>query len=163
MAVGPIPGYSVTPMVPQYVGEDQPGNSIWGTPVQYLDPAGRAPYELHIRGGLIYDAAGNLFDTADAQTLHSDDSRAIFVMDEHGRFYASKWHKPGEFHHSSLVAGDPVAAAGEIDVRNGQVLVVSDKSGHYIPRRAFTYQALDKLRIEGVDLTNVQLDFIAPN
>lgn len=32
-------------------------------------------------------------------------------MSENGKIYASMEHKPGKFHHSSFLAGQPVAAA----------------------------------------------------
>jgi len=57
-------------------------------------------------------------------------------MDADGTFYASMEQAVGEFHHSSLVAGDPVAAAGELDVGQGVLEALSDKSGHYRPARS---------------------------
>jgi len=147
-------------MNPKYVGEDVPGNPIWGTPVKYLSESERAAYKLNIRDGKIYDSSGRLFDTSDASTAHSGGGRAIFVMDENGAFYASKVQQVGEFHHSSLAAGGPVAAAGEMQVDNGLLSVLSDKSGHYMPGRTFTQQALDSLERNGVDTSPVQKDFI---
>jgi hypothetical protein len=154
------PKYKTTPMKRQYVGEDQPGNAIWGSQVKYLSESERAAYKLEFRNGEIYDSSGRPFDTSNARTAHSGRGRAIFVMDEDGNFYASKVQKVGEFHHSSLAAGQPVAAAGELDVENGVLKTISDKSGHYQPGRAYTDQALDSLQRSGVDTSNVQQDFI---
>jgi hypothetical protein len=96
-------------MLSQYVGEEVPGNQVWaGSAVRYLDAAERAPYALIFHNGRIFDADKNLFDTRDAETVHSDAPRAIFVMDANGTFYASKEQAIGEFHHSSLVGGAPV-------------------------------------------------------
>ncbi len=138
-----------------------PENKVWGTPVQYLSESQRAAFRLHIVNGLIYDADGNLFDTSDASSLHTDRARAIFVMDEGGNIYASKQHSVGAFHHSSLIAGGPVAAAGEIEVQNGRLVALSDRSGHYRPERVFTDQAIDKLSKNGVDFINIELDIIS--
>lgn len=158
---GPI--YEVTKMLSKYVGEDKPGNTVWhDSYVRYLDETERAHHLLHISEGLIYDAAGNPFDTADAKNVFSAEGRAIFVMDEHGQLYASKFQQVGEFHHSSLLAGAPIAAAGEMEVKNGKLVLISDKSGHYHPKPFFTKQALHQLKVEGIDLAGVKRDFWAP-
>ncbi|WP_156371317.1 hypothetical protein [Nocardia arizonensis] len=107
------PRFRATQMDPRYVGENIPGNSIWpGSAVKYLSAEERKAYELTVRDGKIYDANGNLFDTTAASTAHSGDGKAIFVMDENGKLYASTYHAPGQFHHSSFLAGQPVSGAG---------------------------------------------------
>lgn len=152
---------SVTPLVRQYVGEEIAGNAIWGgSQVRYLTEAERAPYALTLRDGRIWDAGGALFDTSNAETLFSNLGRAIFVTDADGVFYASKRQAIGEFHHSSLVAGGPVAAAGELEVVNGRLTAISDKSGHYRPRRSHTAQAIDRLRKNNISLQGVTFDLI---
>lgn len=149
--------YHVTEMLSFYIGEHVPGNPQWGTPVAYLSEDERAAYELVIDGGLIYDAGGKKLDTEDGSSLFSG-GRAIFVMDQNGKFYASKHHKMGRFHHSSLLAGGPVAAAGEIAVHEGKLVLVSDKSGHYQPRLGFTSQAFSEFEKRGVDISSVEFD-----
>ena len=37
------------------------------------------------------------------------------------------------YHHSSMVAGGAVAAAGQLGVRDGRILFISNESGHYMP------------------------------
>src|ERR1700730_1917283 len=155
------PPYRETPMLPAYAGEHVPGNMIWdGSAVEYLTDAERAPYALTFRDGLIFDANGSLFDTTGAETLHSGPGRAIFVMDASGNFYASMDQKPGEFHHSSLVAGGPVAAAGELEVGRGGLKTISDKSGHYRPRLRYTEQAIAQLKRTNISLREVEFDFV---
>jgi hypothetical protein len=153
--------YRVTPMRAQFVGEEIPGNRVWpGSQVIYLAQAERKPYGLSFRDGRIWDADGNLFDTTDAVSQQSGVGRAIFVMDADGSFYASKNQMIGEFHHSSLVAGEPVAAAGELEVVHGVLTGLSDRSGHYWPRRSFTDQAIDQLKKNNISLQRVRLDMI---
>jgi hypothetical protein len=151
--------FRVTPMLPQYVGEDRRPHWQSGEPVRYVSQDGRAAFQLHFRDGLIYDSEGRLFDTADAASLHTGEGRAIFVMNQDGMFYAAKEHEAGKFHHSSLAAGEPVAAAGEMAVLNGRLVTISDASGHYRPARAFTEQALDQLARNGIDLNYVIKEF----
>ena len=142
------------PMLERFIGEDQPENKVWlGSQVVYLNEAQRAEYELKVKDGKIYDAAGDLFDTSDAESLHSDEyGFAIFVMDEAGRLFASQRHEQGRFHHSSLVAGAPVAAAGEIMVKDGVLKKLTDRSGHYRPPNEFTDQIVSFLKRHEVDL-----------
>src|SRR5262249_36345001 len=127
----PKPAYKTKAMDPGYKGEHIPGNKIWGSAVEYLDPTARQAFRLVIKDGKVYDASGKLFDTATGATVHSGDGRAIFVMDAEGSFYASKFQEVGKFHHSSLLAGEPAAAAGELGVVKGEIKVLSDRSGHY--------------------------------
>lgn len=155
------PPYNVTPMLPQYAGEHLPGNAVWdGSMVEYLTEEQRAGYALLFRDGRIYDGSGNLFDTGNAATLHSDLGRAIFVMDASGDFFASRYHAVGQFHHSSLVAGGPVAAAGELQVVAGALTLFSDKSGHYRPRRRYTAQAIEHLSKSHISLGAVTFDLV---
>ena len=81
-------------------------------------------------------------------------------MDENGTLYASKFQKMGESHHSSLLGERPVAGAGEIGVKNGELVFLSDKSGHYMPGRDFTNQVLTLLRDAGVSIDSVELSCI---
>ncbi|MFK2827300.1 hypothetical protein QYG89_17055, partial [Bacillus sp. B190/17] len=79
----------------------------------------------------------------------SKPDRHIFTMDGKGQFLTADAIKENEdrgqdalnrghsqqerFHHSSFNAGEAVAGAGEMQVRDGQVELVSDTSGHYRP------------------------------
>lgn len=134
-------------------GEHLPNNPQWhGKGVRYLNEAERAEHKLSISNGKVYDSKGNLFDTS----ARADGSGiAIFVMDEHGNLYASKYHKSGDFAHSSFLAGKPVAAAGEIEVRKGVLTAVSDRSGHYKPPSEFLDQAMKRLAEDGIDMSGV--------
>ena len=61
-------------------------------------------------------------------------------------------------HHSSLFAGAAVAAAGEMTVKNGALLSISNWSGHYAPRPSCLRVLLDKLEEMGVSgLGDVQV------
>ncbi|WP_218581945.1 hypothetical protein, partial [Nocardia cyriacigeorgica] len=60
-------------------------------------------------------------------------------MDNQGNLYASLHHAPGQFHHSSFLAGGPVAGAGELEVIDGVLQLVTDSSGHYRPPQRYTH------------------------
>jgi hypothetical protein len=139
----------MVPMQKRYVGENKPNNSVWGTPVKYLSDLERAKFKLEVRDGLLYDSEGKLFDTSDASSVHSGGGRAIFTMDEAGNIYASKYQAVGEFHHSSLAGGEPVAGAGELEVQNGVLTTVTNKSGHYLPPAECSNQVMDSFKSQG--------------
>ncbi|MFC7344562.1 putative T7SS-secreted protein [Saccharopolyspora griseoalba] len=152
---GDLPEYNTREMDSKYEGEHLPGNDIFGTPVTYLDEVQREAFRLHVdEDGLLRDADGDLFDSSGASTVqHPDDGRAIFVMDENGRIYASTDHEAGRFHHSSFLSGQPAAAAGELVVKDGKVELITNQSGHYKPMEADIAQFMRHLfRREGAPL-----------
>ena len=150
------------PMDPRFSYENIPEKSPWGSTVKYLDATERQQLKLTVRNGLLYDAKGDLFDTRNAGTHWSGQGRAIFVMDENGDLYASKFQERGAFHHSSILAGDPVAGAGELKVTDGKLEIISDNSGHYSPPRPYTMQVVNYLRSLGVHIADNQIEYHAP-
>ena len=109
-------------------------------------------------------------------------NRFIFVMSPSGKLYvadfANEYKKGGfrdvrefnyrvskemvvGFHHSSFLAGNPVACAGEIEVRRGQLIGISNASGHYMPSAGHLYNCLKQiikhtrglLKIQKVEVT----------
>ena len=137
--------YQTTPLRKPYQGEET--GVVWGSKVEYLTPTQRVAYEITVRDGKLY--------TADGALLTTGRRGAIFVMTEEGRLYAAPDIDPGYFHHSSFVAGAPVAGAGELYAKEGTLTEISDQSGHYEPGPEFTAQVLRRLRDLGVDLSQV--------
>jgi hypothetical protein len=121
--------------------------------VQYLTDAERVKRKLSAIAGALY-VGGKPLDTGTWS--------AIFVVDELGDFYASTEQALGSFHHSSLSSGKPVAAAGEIEVKAGKLIRISDRSGHYFPPRMLTERAIARLSAMGVKMDGVKMDFTAP-
>ncbi|WP_299248069.1 hypothetical protein [uncultured Aquimarina sp.] len=144
-------------MSEHYKGEET-GNG-WCAPkkVKYLSDAQRAELKLTIKDGKVYDAKGNLYDTSDAGTFFSGKGKSIFVMDSQGNIYASKYQAVGEFHHSSILGGEPVAGAGEITVKNGVITEVSNRSGHYQPTQEINKQVLEQINSEGINIDNIDV------
>lgn len=105
---------------------------------------------------------GGVLDTRMASaSWHPGSELALFVMDPHGNFYVSLRRVVSRIHHSTLSGGGPVAAAGELRVRDGQLLTLNDHSGHYPPTHSANQSAVAELKQRGVDLTNVAFDFAA--
>ena len=86
---------------------------------------------------------------------------ALFVLDPHGNFYVSLRRVVSRVHHSTLSGGGPVAAAGELRVRDGHLLALTDHSGHYPPTRSSNQILIDELQRQGVTTTDVLVDFAA--
>ena len=95
-------------------------------------------------------------------SAHSGAGYAIFVQDPQGQVYVGRHdiYDPSTgkrgFHHSSFLAGAPVAAAGEMVVRNGVLQTVTPKSGHYQPTRAHMMNLNKQMQTHGIDTTRVQ-------
>jgi hypothetical protein len=146
------------PMLEKYRYETLAGDSRnpfheIGGAVRRLTDQEREGYRVFVdNDGLLRNARdGSLADTADAATLHTrGGGRAIFVMDEQGNLYASNYQHLGEFHHSSLANGQPVAAAGEIAVSDGVIQHVTAGSGHYQPGVREMGQFVDEMGRLGI-------------
>lgn len=152
-------GLLLAEMDPRYVGEHLPGNTVWslGRAVQYLSSVERQSYRLRVENGVVFDAHGRHFDTAGASTLLSGAGRAIFVMGPEGDLYASNYQRQGLFHHSTFFAGAPIAAAGELVVDNGRIILATDLSRHYAPPPEHLDQCLRVLEHRGVRVDLVEL------
>jgi hypothetical protein len=126
---------------------------VFGTSVKYLNREEREACKVTINNGLMYDASGKLFDTSSASSAFSHlNGRAIFVMDHNGNVYVSNYKAKGKFHHSSFLAGQPVAAAGYIHVENGVVKAALPVSGHYKPTETNMNQMLWNLYNQGISV-----------
>jgi hypothetical protein len=136
-------------MMSRYSGEET--GEVWGTRVKYMDTAERQEAKLTFDSftGLIFDPRGRLFDTTSCMNGF-DRGHAIFVMDHNGDCYASYTSIVGKIHHSTFLAGQPVATAGSMMVRNGQLLEVTRRSGHYRPTVGQHIQVVDSLQRRGI-------------
>jgi hypothetical protein len=151
----PLPGED---LLDQYKGENDPDNpNRYFRPktVDYLSPEDLEKHRLFVRDGLLYSVRDGLpFDTRSAGTVWNQ-GRAIYVMDRHGNLYASLRQIVGEFHHSSLLAGKPVAGAGELEVIDGVPTLINRKSGHYQPDEEQLSLVRDMLQEQGIDISRI--------
>jgi hypothetical protein len=149
---------------PNYIGEQYPGGPMGYPGVTYLDEGMRESYRITIHDGIVYDADGLPFDTRDGVSAFGagNSGRAIYVMDEHGNLYASLEQEYRRFHHSSFFGGGDVAAAGEMMVRDGKIVELTDRSGHCLPGRSQTQQVLDQLESQGIIIDPNNIHLFAP-
>jgi hypothetical protein len=149
---------------PDFIGEQYPGGPMGYPGVTYLDEGMRESYRITVHDGMVYDADGLPFDTSNGVSAFGADhsGRAIFVMDEHGNLYASLEQEYRRFHHSSFFGGGEVAAAGELMVRDGRIMELTDRSGHYMPGLSQTQQVLDQLESQGIIIDPNNIHLFAP-
>jgi hypothetical protein len=109
--------------------------------------------------------------------------RALFVMTASGKIYAAnegyefrqgmgmgpfdarnrpQWRLGGmdpderwRLNHSSFLAGEPVAAAGELIFDKGKLVGITDISGHYHPQVGDMRQVIQEFVAQGVDVSGV--------
>ncbi len=142
--------YRTGKLWPKYRGEEVAG-AVFETAVVYLDETQREPYRVHGRDGKLVDAAGRPLDGGPPDA-EGKPKRAIYSMDAAGNLYVSYDHAKGLFHHSSFLAGGPVACAGEMVIEDGRIIELTNMSGHYRPP-PFTLDAVRERLVEmGVDV-----------
>ena len=135
---------------PQYFSETSEAKDSGVTWLGPEDETARSRLRLKVsREGLILGADGTTplgghLAHASSSSPRPDDAdgtvsdaqgcsvQAIFVMDKRGDLMLTTEHSQGLFHHSSFVAGAPVIAAGEMTIRAGELISLSNHSGHCV-------------------------------
>jgi hypothetical protein len=130
-----------------------------------LSPSGRimedeeTPYDTRTHTsanttGFVMSGSGglHLFDPYGAKVVRADDSESPYVADYlHPlttlRLGAKQVRVP---HHTTPLAGDPVAGAGGAEIIDGYLAAINDHSGHYAPEAEYTYQTIAALKEQGV-------------
>lgn len=148
----------------------------------YADtPEKQAPYSRAFTddGKLTNASDGSAINTIGAErpaAIGAKGDRHIFAMDGQGKFHtadaikenkdrsqaalASGASQQERFHHSSFLAGQDVAGAGEMQVRDGQVELVSDTSGHYRPGSKQMMQTVQQLEKNKVQTEKLGVEFV---
>jgi hypothetical protein len=153
------------PLHSEYSGEENGlSKAMEYQKVKYFHTADeKNKYLFHITNGKLFTADQNLLNTLDGTFTYDDGTqlenyaKAIVVMDENNQLYFHKNPEVYSIHHSSLAAGKSVKFAGEIKVKNGILVAVTDGSGHYTPSLRHTHTFLKHLEQSGVDLSTVQV------
>lgn len=149
----------------------------------YADTASkRAPYARKFEGDKMVGLDGATVSTHDAAPHVVQGAKAqrhIYAMDAAGQFYTAdatgenrargaKAQQEGaasqeRFHHSSFLAGQGVAGAGEMRIIDGQVELFNDNSGHYRPTSKEMVQTAQSLDEQGAGIERISAEFIGKN
>ena len=137
---------SLYPLQSRFLGEQSQPNVVFKTSnnrrpllsyikpyyVRYLEDASkRSQFVMQVRDGRIYQQ-GRLFSNSfDRHGLNIQ--KSIFVLSQDNQVYFAQKYKPNIFHHSSLVSGESVKFAGEVVILDGEIIAISNRSGHYLP------------------------------
>ena len=90
---------------------------------------------------------------------HGKKGFAAFTINVHGElslFQHIDFEKT-KIGHSTMNAGVPVFAAGELRIERGVITGITDYSGHYRPSLYNTYKALEYFKSQGVAVDEVQV------
>lgn len=144
--------YNTSAKKPQYVGEDKGASTAFSTSViQYCSVEERRYLEIFVKNGKLVDYKGELISTVGGFSggVSNETDKGIFVMDGNGRIYYTRTSTAQVFHHSSFLGGAEVAASGELIIKEGMLVQVSNSSGHYKQKIDFTNQLIDELKERG--------------
>lgn len=131
-----------------YYEPEQTG-AIFGTKVVYFTDAERENLKISIKNGKILNK----------KNIPMNVKKAIYVMGADGQIYIHPKPVNGFIHHSSILAGKPVAAAGEISIKDGVITLIDRVSGHYKPTPKYLNQIFNELKNQGADLTRVKKEY----
>ena len=126
---------------------DETGTPMNGTFGYVLDPNGQlftfSPSEIWVQ------QEGEWIDVG----LLGDPQLAIAIV----KAAVDLGEQVKAIHHSTAVAGGPVAGAGQLKVTNGQITEIDDSSGHYKPQAEHLLQTIEWLRAKGVPVDQINL------
>ena len=129
-------------MHPQFMREDVP----------YLTPIQRREHVPNV------DRLGRLVYRDGTVLAPNGPVEGMYVLDAHGTLLVAL-AETSTLHHSSLVAGEAVLAAGQLTVLQGYVVELSNESGHYTPSPSSLQVVMRRLTQQGA----ARLDRVALN
>ncbi|KAK9704235.1 hypothetical protein K7432_010306 [Basidiobolus ranarum] len=95
-------------------------------------------------------------ETRKAKKVLRNKHKYIYVLSPDNHLYIHRKVK-GYFQHSSIMAGQSVAAAGGICVNHGRLVTINPHSGHYQPKESNFASVVDFLKAQNVDFTNTRV------
>lgn len=145
------------PMQAEFIGEAKAADGQQGS-VEYLSPDDSKVFELNIHDGVLISYSGRQFDstTIRSHERFGGQEIALAVLTVDSRLLASQDFKIRDLRHSSFVSGADVLWAGTIEVHRGQLVRITNDSGHYLPRLTHMKRILGYLELRGVNLAVVE-------
>ncbi|HAF88002.1 MAG TPA: hypothetical protein DCG13_05485 [Legionellales bacterium] len=126
--------------------------------VKFLTEEQQIGYQVVISEGKFMQN-GRVFDTQ-GMLSHKKSDFAAFTLNTYGEFAVFNHRGMADgIAHSSMNAGLPVVAAGEIQIHEGIPTKITTHSGHYLPTLFNVYRLLEYLEKQGVDVSGVEIIF----
>ncbi|WP_131794221.1 hypothetical protein [Fluoribacter gormanii] len=123
---------------------------------KFLTPAERAQKRVHIRDGK-FKRNGRDVDTSN-MISHGKRGFAAFTLNANGELSIFNHHGMADrVAHSSMNAGAPIVAAGEIEIKGGVLKTITTHSGHYHPSLFNVYRFLEHLSRNNVDISQAKV------
>ena len=129
--------------------------------ITYLTDAERAEYNIEIYNGLFYKS-GEIFDCSHLEA-HDRAGYVAFTLNVSGELsvfshLSSNEDKNGKkLAHSSMNAGAPLLAAGEMEIKKGVLVSINTFSGHYEPSIRTLVRFLEYLSERGIDISQTKV------
>ncbi len=163
---------------PTLRGTLDPESTQWTTPYDPSDTDSVRPRS--IENGLLVDETGSPMDGTFGYVLDPNGQLFTFSLDEVWIQQEGEWidlatlgdsqlavaafkaavdlgEEVKAIHHSTAVAGGPVAGAGQLKVKDGQIIEIDDSSGHYKPQAEHLLQTVEWLRKQGMPVDQINL------
>ncbi len=143
-----------------------------GGRAKYLTPEDLKRYRLHFRSGLAYqeqwwDNSGELIRAESTHSLMAEkadeaahrEGLSGYAVSLGRDFYLAPHFVSGKesFFHSSYLGGQAVLCAGTMKIVNGEVLLITNSSGHYRPTDSHLALAVEALYSVGVPLDRLRV------
>jgi len=110
----------------------------------YLKPEEREPRRFVIINGKTYSSDGREL----ISTHNKNKDTMNYVMDAAGNMYLFDEFTCKQIRHGNILAGGPVAGAGNISIKDGEIVSIDSDSGHYGSTRVFN-NVLKRLELSG--------------
>ena len=123
---------------------------------KFLSPEQRGAFRVHIKHGL-FVKDNKIFSTEDMKS-HKKQGYAAYTLNSNGEFHLfTHLQMTDHMAHSSMNAGAPVVAAGELKIENGRLAMITTHSGHYQPTIFSVHRLLEHLSHHGVDISETEV------
>ncbi len=126
-------------------------------PVRRLSEVERQALRADIIDGRLWGRRGPVDTTQSYRLLHGRGVGGPYVLRRNGQLLITNHGDRDVSFHSSMAGDEPVACAGFMNVREGEILRIDRRSGHYETTPAMLDQLLDHLSANGVELSGVEV------
>ena len=125
-----------------------------GQKTEFFDAQQRDMLRVLIRQGKFVTPEGKVFDTSESISKYKKEFASI-TLNVNGELsvFQHRFQQIDGIAHSSMNAAMPVFFSGEVRIKSGKLLGITDRSGRYAPSLYNVYKALDYFKKQGIDIS----------